>query len=335
MGVTVLVPTVLVLANVLGFGPDDSIADEEPSSPASADAADPGASDTTSSSSSAPTNAAGVEPDLSDAISPPSSAPQSVGGPITIKGEEGLTIENWSISNPDGACLTVVGSSDITIKNSTIGPCGSWGVFIDRSSRVTVQGSNIRTGSAEGGIYGLSSKAIAVLGNDIANSGRNPVQFDKVTGAGNRIDNNSISSNASEDMISVHKSGGTPESWLTVRDNTIRDNVGKSTSGSGIMVGDAGGSYILVQGNHLTDPGQVGIGVAGGSNVRVLDNDVKSAQFSWSNVGIYTWDQSSTGCDNIEVRGNTVDWVNESGQSNPAWDGGGCGTISGWDSNSW
>ena len=314
VGVTVLVPTVLVLANVPGFRLDDSIADED---------------------QPPPTSAAAAEPDLPEATSTPPLDPQRVGGPIIIKGEEGITIENWSISNPDGACVTVVGSSDITIKNSTIGPCGSWGVFIDRSSRVTVQGSNIRTGSAEGGIYALSSNAIAVLGNDIVNSGRNPVQFDKVTGAGNRIDNNSISHSASEDMISVYKSGGTSANWLTVRGNTVRDNVGESSSGSGIMVGDAGGSYILVQGNHLTDPGQAGIGVAGGSNVRVLDNTVKSARFSWSNVGIYTWDQSSSGCDNIEVRDNTVDWVDQSGQSNPAWDGGGCGTISGWDNNSW
>lgn len=266
---------------------------------------------------------------------PPASGNLKASGPVTIQGKSGVVIENLSISNPNGACVRIVGASNVTIRNSEIGPCGDWAVFIDKSSGVTVQGNTIRTNSSKGGVYGHSSTGIAVLGNSITHSGRNPVQFDKVTGAGNRIESNTIANNASEDMISVYKSGGTSGSWLKITKNKVRNNTGKSNSGSGIMLGDAGGSFILVQSNTLSDPGQAGIGVAGGSNIRVLNNRVESAAHPWSNVGIYVWDQYDSNCHAIEVRGNSVDWLNKNGQRNSAWNGGGCGEIAGWDDNDW
>lgn len=260
---------------------------------------------------------------------------RTASGPITVSNQSGVTIENVSISNPNGPCVRIEGSSRVTIKNSTIGPCGDWGVFIDKSSDVTVQNTRIRTDSSKGGIYGHGSRSIVVTDNFIDRSGRNPVQFDKVTGPGNRIDNNTIVSNAAEDMISVYKSSGTSGSWLRVTRNVVQDNTGQSGSGSGILVGDAGGSFILVEGNQLTGPGQAGIGVASGSNIRIINNSVKSPRLPWSNVGIYVWNQYGSGCNNIEVRGNFVDWKNSSGQSNPAFNGGGCGKIAGWGQNSW
>lgn len=269
---------------------------------------------------------------------PTTTAPQSdlkASGPVTIQGKSGVVIENLAISNPNGPCIRVVGSSDVTIRNSQIGPCGNWGVFIDKSSGVTVQGNTIRTDSSKGGVYGHSSSTIAVIGNSITRSGRNPIQFDKVTGGGNRIEGNTVTNSPAEDMISLFKSGGTSGSWLRVTNNRLRNNTGKSNSGSGIMLGDAGGSYILVQGNSLADPGQAGIGVAGGSNIRVLGNTLASDAHSWSNVGIYVWDQYNSNCHAIEVRGNKVNWLNKHGQRNSAWDGGGCGVVAGWNDNDW
>jgi hypothetical protein len=265
----------------------------------------------------------------------PKSSSLDPSGPLTIRNKSGVVIENLSISNPNGPCIQVVSSSNVTIRNSEIGPCGSWAVFIDKSSSVTVEGNTIRTDSGKGGVYGHMSSGVAVLGNSITRSGRNPIQFDKVTGSGNRIESNTITSSPAEDMISIYKSGGTSGSWLRIRNNTVKNNTGKSTSGSGIMLGDAGGGYILVQGNKLTDPGQAGIGVAGGSNIRVLSNVVKSDAHPWSNVGIYVWDQYNSSCHSIEVRGNTVDWLNKNGKKNSAWNGGGCGEIAGWNDNNW
>jgi hypothetical protein len=293
-----------------------------------------------SSTTTAPVKTTSTVPKSTTSTSTPNTTtvntgPKTASGPITISNQSGAVIENLSISNPNGACIRVIGSSNVTIRNSTIGPCGDWAVFIDKSSGVTVEKNTIKTASSKGGVYGHSSSGVAVLGNTISHSGRNPIQFDKVTGAGNRIEGNSVSSSPSEDMINVFKSGGTSGSWLRIVGNTLKDNTGQSRSGSGIMLGDAGGSYVLVEGNKLTNPGQAGIGVAGGSNIRVLNNTVVSAQFAWSNVGIYVWDQYNSNCHSIEVRGNNVSWLNSSGQNNPAWLGGGCGDVAGWNQNSW
>jgi hypothetical protein len=282
----------------------------------------------------APPPTAKPKPSGSAPSGPTVTYPQGSSGPVTINGEQNVVLENMSISNPGGPCVRIISSSNVTIRNSSIGPCGDWGVFIDKSSGVTITGVTIQTGSGKGGVYGHSSTGVAVVGNKITASGRNPVQFDKVTGAGNRIESNTITNSRAEDMISVYKSGGTSGSWLRITGNTVKDNTGQSNTGSGIMLGDSGGGYVLVQGNKLTNPGQAGIGVAGGTNIRVLSNTVSSAQFPWSNVGIYVWNQASS-CGAIEVRGNSVNWVNKSGQSNPAWDGGGCGSIAGWGDNSW
>lgn len=268
------------------------------------------------------------------AITPPEAVLKS-SGPVTIDGRNDVIVENLSISNPHGPCVRILGSSNVTLRNVSIGPCGDWGVFIDRSSRVTVQQATVRTQSSRGGIYGHSSSAIAVLGNFVSDSGRNPIQFDKVSGSGNRIENNTVASSPAEDMISIFKSGGTAGSWLRVAGNTVRDNTGESNSGSGILVGDAGGSFILVERNRLANPGQVGIGIPGGSNIKLLDNIVLSTRQPWSNVGIYVWNQSNSVCSNIEVRGNQVDWINSDGRSNPAYNGGGCGAIAGWNDNGW
>ena len=269
--------------------------------------------------------------DLTPIIPPP----LTPSGPITVSNRSNLVVENLKISNPNGPCVRIVGSSNVVIRNSTIGPCGDWGVFIDRSSAITIQNTTVETSDSKGGIYGHSSRGVAVVDNKISNSGRNPVQFDSVTGSGNQIVGNVIASNASEDMISVFESSGTSASWLEVSGNTVKDNTGASDSGSGIMLGDGGGQYLLVQGNKLTNPGQAGIGVAGGSNIKVLNNTVTSARLPWSNVGIYVWNQSSGPCGGIEVRANSVTWLNSQGQSNPAYSGGGCGNIAGWGENSW
>lgn len=268
--------------------------------------------------------------------SPPPSGNQTGSGQITISGKSGVVIENMSISNPGGDCVRVNGSSNVTIRNSTIGPCGGKAVVISNSSGVTVdQVSFTNVGT---GVYALSSQAIVVSNSTFIHAGRNFVQFDKVTGSGNRISGNSgynsLGGSNAEDLISVYKSGGTSGSPLRVSGNHL-SNGGPSQSGSGIMVGDAGGTYTVVEGNTLVNPGQVGIGVAGGSHIRVLSNNVSSDALPWSNVGIYVWNQAGGSCSAMEVSGNTVNWKSASGANNAAWDGGNCGSIAGWGSNSW
>jgi len=259
-----------------------------------------------------------------------------VSGPIVVESERGVTLEGMSISNPDGACVRIEGSSQVTIENSEIGPCGGKAIEIVNSVSVSLDRLTIHDSTS--GVYALNSQTVSVTNSSFEDAGRNFVQFDKVTGAGNVVAGNSgtnrLGGSDAEDFVSVYKSSGTPGSPLRIVGNSFR-NGGPSNSGSGIMVGDEGGTHILVQGNSLTNPGQAGIGVPGGSNIRVLGNIVFSAAQPWSNVGIYVWNQTGGPCGSIEVRDNRVEWYSANGSANAAWDGGNCGPIAGWDSNDW
>ena len=105
-------------------------------------------------------------------------------------------------------------------------------------------------------------------------------------------------------------------------------NGGPSDSGSGIMLGDGGGSYQFVEGNVLVDPGQVGIGVASGTNMTVRwESGSIRRRFRGRIVGMYVWNQYDAACGNVEVSGNQVNWTNAGGSSNGWWGGGGCGEV--------
>lgn len=224
----------------------------------------------------------------------------------------------------------------MVIKNSTIGPCGDEAVYVTDSDSVQVYGNYITdTGN---GVLVHRSDSIAVDGNAFVNAGRNFVQFDKVNGAGSSISGNrgqnELGGSSAEDLINLYQSNGTASSPIRVVGNYLR-NGGPSDYGSGIMLGDEGGSHQLAQGNRLVNPGQVGIGVAGGDDMKVLDNLIYSSAQPWSNVGIFAWD-FSVGCGSVEISGNQIDWTAAGGYSNGFWNGGGCDLSrynNDWDAN--
>lgn len=254
---------------------------------------------------------------------------RSAVGSIDINGQSNVVIENVHVSNPGGTCIDVTNSSNVVIRNVTFGPCGGNAVYLSDVDGATVSGNYIN-GTANG-VLVHRSDSIKVDGNAFINAGRNFVQFDKVNGAGSSISGNrgqnEIGGSNAEDFISLYKSNGTSSSPIRIVGNHLRSG-GPSNSGSGIMLGDGGGSYQYVANNVLVDPGQVGIGVASGTDITVTGNRVYSARYSWSNVGIYVWNQYGTSCNNITVSNNQVNWTAAGGYSNPWWAGGGCGTIS-------
>ncbi len=254
--------------------------------------------------------------------------PRPVSGPIDVSGQSDVVIENVHVSNPGGDCVVVTNASNVTIRNSTIGPCGDEAVYLSDVDGAVVEGNYI-TGTGNG-VLVHRSESVRVDGNAFVEAGRNFVQFDKVNGpgssvSGNRGQNELGGSNA-EDLISLYLSNGTASSPIMVVGNHLR-NGGPSDSGSGIMLGDGGGSYQFVEGNVLVDPGQVGIGVASGTNMTVRGNRIYSSSVPWSNVGLYVWNQYGSACGNVEVSGNQVNWTNADGSSNGWWGGGGCGEV--------
>lgn len=256
------------------------------------------------------------------------SGPLTDSGPITIQGEENTVIENLRITNPNGPCIYIDSAANILIRNSEIGPCADGGIRATSVSGLKIQNNTIRDNAL--GIYVLLGTQIEISQNDMVNTGRNLVQFDKVSGPNNSFSHNRGSHTrgnpVTEDLISMYKSSGTAASPIKITHNRIR-NGGSSATGSGIMLGDVGGAHQLAAYNTLVDPGQVGIGVASGTNIRVIGNRVYQSALPHSNVGLYVWNQYSTTCASIEVSENQVDWARANGASYPWWDGGGCGSV--------
>jgi nitrous oxidase accessory protein NosD len=261
--------------------------------------------------------------------------------PLVIDGKADLTISGLDIANPKGNGITIRNSKRIRIENCKIGQCNGEAVNIYACDGVTVSGNRFEAVST--GVYALESRRIEVIRNRCLDV-RGPfprgqlAQFDKVTGGGNRINQNValnvLGKSSPEDVINIYKSSGTPDDPIQVIGNKIRGG-GPSDSGGGIMTGDGGGAYIVVRGNILVDPGQYGIAIAGGHHIQILGNKVFGKGQPFTNVGIYVWNQSKAPSDGHTVKGNQVRWFNKAGIENPCWDAKNCGTVAGWDSNDW
>lgn len=201
------------------------------------------------------------------------------------------------------------------------------------SRQLTVTGNLFEFISA--GLYAYQSESVVFSGNTVMNTlGPFPrgqaVQFNGVRGAGNLIQGNFVRNeskiSAPQDCVNLFQSFGTKESPILVADNYVAGDPedgseGKSSSGSGIMAGDGGGGYQVIQNNRLDSPGQAGIGVAGGGNILVQNNVVRGTQSDVSNVGIVVWSQYRQAAGPVSVVSNLVGWRNQLGRPNGLWVG--------------
>jgi hypothetical protein len=173
---------------------------------------------------------------------------------------------------------------------------------------------------------------LQVVENTALNSGRNFFQCDKCNGRGIRVNRNSMEQTrqfgvvALEDWINIYQSNGEQGSPIQVNHNRAK-GYGDSDSGSFLILGDAGGSHQEAVGNIGVNPGQVGIGVASGVNIRVAGNKMYSIQWENSNVAFYSANFYSTECNahQFEADTNSANWRNSRGQHNRSWADGRCG----------
>jgi nitrous oxidase accessory protein NosD len=142
-----------------------------------------------------------------------------------------------------------------------------------------------------------------------------------------------------EDIVSIYKS-----SRILVEDNHFEgvytNSPGclawRSSSGTCILLADGTGSGNIARRNTCVNAGQVGIGVAGGTNNRIENNIVIGEQRSSpaSNVGIYVQNYAGTPesrppCTGNVVSNNRVQFRNSAGTSNSIFLGSRCtGTVS-------
>lgn len=230
------------------------------------------------------------------------------------------------------------------VKFSNIAPDSSGQYFgaiqFDHSKEITVSESNFEN-VASGVRLRFSKGPLEIINNNAHNSGRNFFQCDDCNGAGIRISGNSLvrtdayGADTLEDWINLYKSSGESSDWIQVNNNRAR---GHSLSGSGsfIMLGDAGGGFQEAVGNIGVNPGQVGMGVAGGHDIKVEANKMYSAAWDSSNVAFYSAKYSQN-CGNHIFPGpgssvpNRANWIcGDSVHCNPpamnhAWTDGQCG----------
>lgn len=243
------------------------------------------------------------------------------------------------------------GTSDVLIRKvtfSNIAPDSSGQYFgaiqFDHSTKVTVSESNFEN-VASGIRLRFSKGPLEIINNHARNTGRNFFQCDDCNGGGIRITANSLvrsdayGADTLEDWINLYKSSGDSTDWIRVNHNRAR---GHSLSGSGsfIMLGDAGGMYQEAVGNIGVNPGQVGIGIAGGHDIKVEANQMYSVAWDSSNVAFYSA-RYSENCGNHIFPGfgsstpNRANWIcGDPVHCNPpamnhAWTDGQCGITNG------
>jgi Ca-dependent carbohydrate-binding module xylan-binding/Right handed beta helix region len=245
--------------------------------------------------------------------------------------QSNTTISNARISNPGGDCIVIrPGVTNVTIRNVKIGPCGSgnaWdgnngnGVRITGAHNTTVERA-VFTGVSAGVYADYGATGVQVRkshfsqlwgGETDGGSKGNAVQLNSVTNGSGRnviscnvIDNHYGSgSRSTGDVISLFKTSGTQGAPVEIAYNKIRG--GNAGTGSGIMIGDHAGSWTNTHDNILVLPSNVGIGVAGGTDHRVVSNRVWALGSNYGSKtcsGFYAFGQASQWLGNVTVANN-------------------------------
>lgn len=257
--------------------------------------------------------------------------------PRTFKDKVALTLENEVFQEP----LNFIQCKQISILNCIFIASaleGQVAIMLNACDDVIIRDCKFSDNQP---IYAFKSKNITVAKNDAfditcakprgqffqANQCLGPIT----------IANNTISNTGKnvivEDFINLYKTQGTKESPCLITANTIYGNHGTSKTGGGIMLGDNGGSWQIARDNLLVNPGQYGIGVAGGAQITVENNRVFGEKSSISNVGIYVWSQKTAPLYDIRVVGNKVDYTNKIGKKNPFWLGDGADKVTSVEGN--
>jgi nitrous oxidase accessory protein NosD len=241
-------------------------------------------------------------------------------GPLYLEGCRDVVIENLTFQGlgPDVEAIHLEDCDGVRIRDNDFARVAQAITILD-STNVHIEGNRYED------ILGPSARVGLHRGNFI--------QLDNVRGA--YIGHNKGRGGDTEDIISIHASGGTATAPLVVEMNHFEGTNWSSGSGSGIALGDHGSHDTIARDNILLNPGQVGIFIAGGTNNAIVDNVIYGEQRALSNVGIYVWNQADGECSGNEVRGNKVRWYREDGEDNARWDQGNCGTVAGWSTNDW
>lgn len=253
------------------------------------------------------------------------------GAPQSHIGKSNIVIENLQFTNPSGNIIYLESCANVIIRNCYFGPSSGEAISIYKGASITIEKCLFVRNRT--GVYAVQTTGnIKVINCQFVNvKGPMPrgqyVQFNTITGPGNLIENNKGESwwtltqpeSYPADLINIFNSQGTPDSWITIRGNILRGG-GPMPSGGGIMAGDIGGRYTLVENNKLVNPGQYGYGIAGGDHISIINNQLYADRQSFNNIGYYAWAQAGAACGiNIIFDKNRSHYVNRDGILNNWW----------------
>ncbi|HVV53698.1 MAG TPA: right-handed parallel beta-helix repeat-containing protein [Mucilaginibacter sp.] len=238
--------------------------------------------------------------------------------PIVLKNQSNLTISGDSINGGAGPCISLTNCTNIHITKCKLmngTTVSSTGLNLYGCKNITIDYCFISKVAT--GVYAQNSSTVVVDNNQFLNMmGPYPrgayVQFNNVSGGGNRITNNKGENVAGqsnpEDGINLYKSNGLSTDPILVSGNELRGG-GPSTTGSGITVGDQGGSYQTITNNTCVNTGNIGMQVAGGTYINMSNNTIYSTATSISHLGLGCGNYSGTASNNITMGGNKIKWM--------------------------
>ncbi|MDR3492093.1 MAG: RICIN domain-containing protein [Gammaproteobacteria bacterium] len=260
----------------------------------------------------------------------------NVGAGVFVIDSGNVTVNNINVHDTDDAGVTIFYGSDYLVSNSQFTKINSNAVKVQGSANVTIQNNKINTVTS--GIYVATTTNVKVLKNNLAHMQGKPhanfIQFNQVNGTGNRIMCNIGLQDAYgtpntldsiEDDISLYKSKGTITDPILVVGNKVK-NGGPSGTGSGIMLGDNGGTNIIARDNVVVNTGNLGMAMSGGTNIQLVNNKIFSTYFPITHNALAVWNYNmgTVICDNVTATGNQVNWTDAWGPETTIWTNGTC-----------
>lgn len=254
--------------------------------------------------------------------------------PLDLSGKSNQVIENLRFVNTNDVAIKMYnGANNIIIRNCFFNGGVKELVELENASNITIENCLFAKGTA--GVYALGSKNVKVINCQFVNMKIRRSSTGAFQGRGVFVQWNACSDvqvinckgenfageSDAEDMISFFKTSNG-----VVSGNMFRGcgTATTSTSGGGIIAGDNGGDNVVLQNNTLMTPGNYGMAIAGGTNMKILNNKIYSERNPVSNNPLYVWAQSGVSCTNVTVTGNRVYWIDKNGGRNNGWNAGNC-----------
>jgi len=237
--------------------------------------------------------------------------------PIELRFAHDIVINGENIEGGSVPCIKLSHCSRIRITNCKLMNSSTYGIYLSQCSDIQVDHNYITKVST--GVYAedCPDGQIRVTDNEMLNMIGEPyhkdfVQYNRVNGANNKICNNRLENifgqSNPEDAINLYKCNGLENDPIYIANNFIRGG-GPSETGSGITIGDKGGSNQLAENNVLVNTGYIGMQVAGGTNIKIINNTIYSRAFPWSHLGLGYGNYSGQPSNNVTITGNKVNWT--------------------------